>query len=125
MLSSEPLNSEPHSSELVKHRLTPSADLYHRNHGAVMHIAPESYRLSLSSVVFNLDTKQLSLNDVKEGYNSTCLEGILLCAGNRRKEMDGQHGREVEGLKWDRSAIANARWEGKSLRALPDDCEER
>lgn len=115
VLSQEPYNSEPRPATLVSNRLT--TDLYHRNHGPILHLDPQTFKLDLTADALpELPQTSLSLDDVRTKFTPTQVEGMLLCAGNRRNEMD--HTKEVEGLKWDRSAIANARWEGARLNQV-------
>lgn len=111
VLSTHPLNAEPAPAALVSSFLTKNADVYHRNHGDFLQFDPKTYSLSLHSEVAAVQPRQsaLSLDDVKK-FPKRDLVTVLSCAGNRRTEMD--HEKEVEGLKWGNSAIANCHFAG-------------
>ncbi|ORY85415.1 Oxidoreductase, molybdopterin-binding domain-containing protein, partial [Leucosporidium creatinivorum] len=116
VLSQHPLNSEPPPADLIAGGFhTKDALVYHRNHGELVNIDPTTYSLTLSSPegLFNLTTHDLKLDDVK-AFAKEQVEGLLMCAGNRRVEMNEEQ--KVEGLCWDRSALANAQWGGALLR---------
>lgn len=110
VLSEHPLNSEPPSAALVAGGFhTKDALVYHRNHGEVLNIDPTTYSLALSSPegLFDLPRRDLTIDDVR-AFPLSHVEGLLMCAGNRRVEMNEES--KVEGLCWDRAALANARW---------------
>lgn len=115
VLSEHPLNSEPHPSALVQGFDTPDALVFNRNHGEVQHISPQDYLLSLSSPdgALQLDKRELKLDAVMMSFKKRSVPAILTCAGLRRSEMN--ESKEVEGLKWDRGALANATWSGERL----------
>ncbi|GAA5866254.1 hypothetical protein JCM3774_004134 [Rhodotorula dairenensis] len=115
VLSTHPLNAEPAPAALVSSFLTKTADVYHRNHGEFLQFDPRAYSLSLQSEVATVQPRQreLSLDDVKTKFPKRDLVTVLSCAGNRRTEMD--HEKEVEGLKWGNSAIANCHFAGALL----------
>jgi sulfite oxidase len=110
VLSEHPLNSEPPPAALVAGGFhTKDSLVYHRNHGEVVKLDPATYSLALTSPegLFDLPARDLKLNDVK-AFPKEQVEGLLMCAGNRRFEMNEE--KEVEGLCWERAALANARW---------------
>lgn len=113
VLSRTPLNAEPAPSTLVSSFLTKNRDVYHRNHGEFVPLDAATYSLSLCSEVdaVKLDKSDFSLDDVKD-FPKRDLVTVLCCAGNRRTEMDLE--KEVEGLKWGTSAIANCHFAGAS-----------
>ncbi|GAA5980485.1 hypothetical protein JCM10908_001667 [Rhodotorula pacifica] len=117
VLSTDPLNAEPAPHDLVSSFLTKNSDVYHRNHGDFLHFDPSTYSLALRSEVSTVTpTKSdFSLADIKQ-FQKRDLVTVLSCAGNRRTEMD--HEKEVEGLKWCTSAIANCHFAGTLLLDL-------
>lgn len=113
VLSEHPLNSEPHPSALISNFDTEDSLLFNRNHGEVQHISPGDYSLTLSSPdhALPLERRELKLDAVM-GFPRQTVQAILTCAGLRRSEMN--ESKEVEGLKWDRGALANASWGGEA-----------
>ncbi|KWU45410.1 molybdopterin binding oxidoreductase [Rhodotorula sp. JG-1b] len=116
VLSRNPLNAEPAPSILVSSFLTKNRDVYHRNHGEFVPLDAATYSLLVSSEVdaVKLNKSNFSLDDVKD-FPKRDLVTVLSCAGNRRTEMD--HEKEVEGLKWGTSAIANCHFAGALTRS--------
>ncbi|KAK4058159.1 hypothetical protein OIO90_000898 [Microbotryomycetes sp. JL221] len=58
------------------------------------------------------------MDDLDNQYDQVSVEGLLVCAGNRRYEMEEQAHKQVEGLKWDHGALANAKWTGARLNQV-------
>ncbi|BGO96822.1 Oxidoreductase, molybdopterin-binding domain-containing protein [Rhodotorula toruloides] len=116
VLSEHPLNSEPPTASLVSSFLTPTSSIYSRNHGEIRSL-PDDYALSISSEVVGVSTtvSSIPLADLKALPKQDVVT-VLACAGNRRIEMDEE--KEVEGLKWGGSAIANCHFAGTLLRDL-------
>ncbi|BGP21834.1 hypothetical protein Rt10032_c01g0532 [Rhodotorula toruloides] len=116
VLSEHPLNSEPPLASLVSSFLTPTSSTYSRNHGEIRSL-PDDYTLGISSEVEGVSNtvSSVSLADLKALPKHDVVT-VLACAGNRRIEMDEM--KEVEGLKWGGSAIANCHFAGTLLRDL-------
>ncbi len=112
VLSQQPLNAEPPTDVLVSSFLTLTRDVYHRNHGDFVQLDAESYRLAVTSEVdaVRLTKSEISLAELQHLFPKRDLVTVLSCAGNRRTEMD--HEKQVEGLKWGASAIANCHFAG-------------
>lgn len=119
VLSTSPLNSEPPLSSLISSFLTPSSSTYNRNHGAPLSFDPSTYTLSVTSEVTGLAASQssFSLESIKAAESKTDVVAVLACAGNRRMEMNAE--KEVEGLQWGASALANTKWTGQFRRFPP------
>ncbi|GAA6044181.1 hypothetical protein NBRC10512_007459 [Rhodotorula toruloides] len=116
VLSEHPLNSEPPTTSLVSSFLTPTSSIYSRNHGEIRSL-PDDYSLGISSEVEGVSTtvSSVPLADLRALPKHDVVT-VLACAGNRRIEMDEE--KEVEGLKWGGSAIANCHFGGTLLRDL-------
>lgn len=123
VLSESPLNSEPNPHELIKHLYTPTTNTYNRNHGDPLHLDPATYTLAFDCPDHSLKLRpqQLSLADIT-AFDKTDVAALLMCAGNRRKEMDDE--KQVEGLLWDRAALANPKWAGQSRHRRADERKE-
>lgn len=113
VLSKQPLNAEPPPDVLVSTFLTSNRDVYHRNHGEFVELDAKSYNLIVSSEAdaVRLTKSDFALAELQQDFPKRDLVTVLSCAGNRRTEMD--HEKEVEGLKWGTSAIANCHFAGK------------
>ncbi|BGP12933.1 hypothetical protein JCM10213_004353 [Rhodosporidiobolus nylandii] len=116
VLSESPLNSEPSAADLVSSFLTPIQTAYNRNHGSPVP-SSNSWTLSVSSEVqgVKLDCGRTSWSeaDVRRAEKTEAVVA-LTCAGNRRVEMNRE--KEVEGLQWGGTAIANCLFGGPLLR---------
>lgn len=113
VLSEHPLNSEPPTTSLVSSFLTPTSSIYSRNHGEIRSL-PDDYSLGISSEVEGVSTtvSSVPLADLRALPKHDVVT-VLACAGNRRIEMDEE--KEVEGLKWGGSAIANCHFGGEPV----------
>lgn len=113
VLSEHPLNSEPSSAALVSAFLTPTASIYSRNHGEIRSL-PDNLALRIFSEVEGVSTtlSSIPLADLK-ALPKEDVVSVLACAGNRRVEMDEE--KEVEGLKWGGSAVANCHFGGEAV----------
>ncbi|GAA5892522.1 hypothetical protein JCM6882_005638 [Rhodosporidiobolus microsporus] len=121
VLSRDPLNSEPTPSTLIATFITPPSLSYNRNHGAFVS-PPTPYSLSISSEVpaVDLDAKQFSLEALKADFGRDDVIAALVCAGNRRNEMNEE--KETEGLQWGGTALANVEVGGALLRDVLAQC---
>lgn len=118
-LTTSPLNTEPPPSSLISSLITPTALVFNRNHGPFLNFSSSPFALSLSadpSLPFPPPTT-LSLATIRESYAPSEVVAILQCAGNRRAEMAEK--KEVEGLLWDRGAVANVKWTGTPHLCAP------
>lgn len=89
-----------------------------RNHGPVPQLSWESHRITVSGVgvpqphTFSMD-ELLSLPQ-------RTLPVTLVCAGNRRKEVNVQ--RKSKGFNWGAGAVSNSLWTGVPLHVLLEQC---
>lgn len=118
VLSQDPLNAEPAPQLLASSFVTANEHVYHRNHGEFVQLDTSTYKLIVASEVdeFRPTKSAFTLEEIKERFPKQDLVTVLSCAGNRRTEMD--HEKEVEGLKWGVSAIANCHFAGALLSGL-------
>ncbi|KAK4054755.1 hypothetical protein OIV83_000679 [Microbotryomycetes sp. JL201] len=122
VLSSDPWNTEPRPEHLVESFV--SRQVYNRNHGAVLCLDPLTFRLTLRNELGDGSTqlaeRQLSVNDVRANYAPASVTGVLVCAGNRRQTMQQDAAqrleRDVQGIKWDKGAVANLQWTGDNAK---------
>ncbi|GAA5831523.1 hypothetical protein JCM11251_004052 [Rhodosporidiobolus azoricus] len=115
VLSSDPLNSQPPLPSLIASFITPPSLSYNRNHGPYAS-PPSPYSLKVSSEVPGVEvhTGDFSLDDLTGEFEKKNVIAALVCAGNRRKEMNAE--KQTEGLQWGGSAIANVHVSGALLR---------
>lgn len=112
--SEQPFCAGTVEAQIPLHYITPSELMYVRHNNPVP--ALEEYTLGLGWGI------QLSLQDLKDKFTPHEVVMTLICAGNRREEIN-----EVEpvvGLAWKSDAVSTARWKGvllKDLRALIED----
>lgn len=109
--STVPMNAEPPLSELVASWLTPIDRFYIRSHAPVPEIDVKRFRLTVEGGVRR--PLELSLEELKSGFERVSVVATMTCAGNRRSE----HSRikPVDGVQWREGAIGNARWGGVRL----------
>ncbi|GAA6005592.1 hypothetical protein JCM10207_005262 [Rhodosporidiobolus poonsookiae] len=116
VLSKQPLNSEPSTSNLISSFLTPLSSLYNRNHGDFVQKSAGDYQLSITSEVGGIEaSRNFTLDDLK-ALDKKSVITVLACAGNRRVEMNSE--KAVEGLQWGGSALANCHFSGPLLREV-------
>ncbi|GAA5862867.1 hypothetical protein JCM8547_006574 [Rhodosporidiobolus lusitaniae] len=110
VLSTHPLNSEPSPSSLISsHFITPVSAAYNRNHGE---FKASTSTLTISSEASGVGTsRSFPLDELKKARKEEVV-AVLVCAGNRRKEMSEE--KETEGLQWG-SALANCQFGGPLL----------
>lgn len=118
VLSQDPLNAEPAPQLLASSFVTANEHVYHRNHGEFVKLDASTYKLTVASEVEEVrPTKSaFTLEEIKDRFPKQDLVTVLSCAGNRRTEMD--HEKQVEGLKWGVSAIANCHFAGTRSRSV-------
>ncbi|KAH8914995.1 hypothetical protein BT69DRAFT_1304270 [Atractiella rhizophila] len=137
----EPLNAEPaNGEEFIKHFITPESLSFRRNHSAFASHCYEHHALSFSVAPSLLDKfssepnlerltsesgagegRRLTMGEIKRlrwgesNLQEEDVVAVLQCAGNRRDEMSER--RKTEGLGWGNCVVANARWQGVTLRS--------
>ncbi|KAM0793062.1 hypothetical protein ACM66B_000548 [Microbotryomycetes sp. NB124-2] len=129
VLSDEPLNTEPYAKHLVESFV--SRKVYNRNHGDVLELDPLQFELTLRDELASgndgrhhqqLPERHLTVHNIKSNYQPTSVTGVLVCAGNRRRTMQQEAHerleRDVEGLQWDKAAVANLQFTGALLRQV-------
>ena len=108
----KPFNAEPPLQLLTDNLVTPNELFFVRNHLPVPDIDPDKYELEITGP--NVKSVWLSLEDLKTKFKKHTVTATLMCAGNRRSEMNEI--KVVKGLEWGAAAVSNARWSGVLLR---------
>mmetsp|Transcript_29351 Transcript_29351/g.113699 ORF Transcript_29351/g.113699 Transcript_29351/m.113699 type:complete len:550 (-) Transcript_29351:714-2363(-) len=108
--SHKPFNAEP-PLELLDSEITPNDLFYVRNHLPVPKIEAKDYKLEI--VHRDGRTSELTLDDLENKFKPHDVTATIMCAGNRRNEMDSI--KKVKGGYWDAGAISTARWTGALL----------
>lgn len=119
--SLRPFNAEIPSKLQMLSLDTPNELFYVRQHMPVPEMHAETHKLNV--VIKNGTTSKnvnFKLNDLAK-YRTVTVRATLMCAGNRRNEMNKQV-KPVKGLSWAGGAISNAVWSGVSLREVLLDC---
>jgi sulfite oxidase len=109
--TAEPLNAETPLSLLAKSWITPQEHFFIRTHGDVPDLDPSAHRLKVGGRV----TKplELSLSALRQNFPLNRVSAALLCAGNRREELNAVD--TVAGTNWHQGAVGNAQWMGVRL----------
>ncbi len=107
----EPYNAEPPPAALAT-RLTPGEAFYSRNHGPVPRTDPKAWRLRVDGLVAH--PLELTLEQLRERHPAHSEVATLMCAGNRRADLDAVRAIPGEDL-WGPGAISTARWTGVRL----------
>src|ERR1044071_2736358 len=84
--TAEPLNAEPPLSLLAESWITPQEHFFIRTHGDVPGLDPDAHRLKISGRVAN--PLELSLDALRQNFPIHRTVAALLCAGNRREELN-------------------------------------
>jgi sulfite oxidase len=108
----EPFNGNAPLEFLCQEFITDTALFFVRNHGDIPAVDLSSYRLTIDGLVENPTV--LTLEDLKQQFESVELTVTLQCAGNRRDELMEIAPIPNE-LPWSAGAISNARWGGVRL----------
>jgi len=99
-----PLNAEANLSHLFDAGLvTPNELHYVRNHGAVPRIIWEEHRIDIQN-----GKVSLSMDDLKNKFESINIQVALACDGNRRKELNMI--KRSKGFNWGAGATGCAFW---------------
>ena len=109
----KPFNAEPPLTILTDNTVTPNQLFFVRNHLPVPDINPEKYVLEVAAPGMRRPV-HLTLQDLKSKFEKHTVTATLMCAGNRRSEMNEI--KVVKGLAWGAGAVSNARWGGVLLR---------
>ncbi|WP_267382752.1 MULTISPECIES: molybdopterin-dependent oxidoreductase [unclassified Sphingomonas] len=108
--SPDPYNAEPEPGALIERFLTPQALFYVRSHGPVPDL-PADHRIEVSGI--GLESRSLSVEELKSAFPTHTVTAVLQCAGNRRTDL--QQVGKTSGDPWDVGAIGNAEWTGVRL----------
>lgn len=105
-----PLNAEPDLSHLHTAGLvTPNELHYVRNHGSVPRILWEYHEIVIQGGML-----RLSMDDLKNKFESINICVLLACDGNRRKELNMI--RQSKGFNFGSGAVSCAYWKGPLVR---------
>jgi DMSO/TMAO reductase YedYZ molybdopterin-dependent catalytic subunit len=92
--------------------ITPNDRFFVRWHlASIPEIDPREWRLSIGGDA-SATPLELSLEDLKRGFERAEVVAVCQCAGNRRGLSDPH----VPGVQWAYGAMGNARWAGVRLR---------
>jgi sulfite oxidase len=106
-----PLNAESPLEALCRSRVTPTRLFFVRNHGPIPLVEPGTFRLTVQGAVRH--QLHMGLDDLRRRFPRATVAATLVCAGNRRHELDQVA--PTSGLPWGAGAIGNARWTGARL----------
>jgi sulfite oxidase len=109
--SETPLNAEPPLWLLAGAAVTPLEAFFIRTHGTVPEIAAPGHRLTVAGRVRM--PLSLSFDELKREFPPATVLATLLCAGNRREELNAVG--SVAGTSWQQGAVGNAEWRGVRL----------
>jgi len=115
--SFRPPNFETPLADL-RHPFTANDAFFVRYHLArIPEIDPRSWRLRVGGASTRRPL-ELSLNDLKRGFEHVALAAVNQCSGNRR----GLFTPRVPGVQWGNGAMGNALWGGVRLRDVLRKC---
>ncbi|CAH2050955.1 unnamed protein product, partial [Iphiclides podalirius] len=109
--TAKPFNAEIPPQYQIAHFNTPNELFYVRQHMPVPELEAATHRLRV--VLDGFAVESFSLEQLRR-FDSASLSAALMCAGNRRSEMDQV--KPVKGISWAGGAISNAVWSGVYLR---------
>ena len=109
--SSQPLNAETPLSLLAESWITPQERFFIRTHGSVPDLDLATHRLKIGGRVGS--PLELSLDDLSRDFKVRRAAATLICAGNRREELNAVD--TVAGTTWHQGAVGNAEWTGVRL----------
>jgi sulfite oxidase len=118
----EPLNAETVPEALATPGPTPVDAFFVRSHGAIPHVDPAAWTLTVDGLVRRPLT--LTLDDLRERYAGDAVTATLQCAGNRRTALLAVKAVPGE-VPWDLGAIGTADWTGVRLRDVLRDAGVR
>ncbi|KAF9420362.1 hypothetical protein HW555_003423 [Spodoptera exigua] len=111
--TSKPFNAEIPAKLQVAHFDTPNELFYVRQHMPVPELDSSEHRVRVTIKNGQTVTREFSLQQLDQ-FPRTAVRAALMCAGNRRSEMNEQV-KPVKGISWQGGAISNAVWEGVLL----------
>lgn len=107
-----PLNAEPDLTRLFEAgMITPNELHYVRNHGHVPHLLWETHQVEVEG-----GKLVLSMDQLKNDFESFNIPVALACDGNRRKELNLI--KRSKGFSWGSGAVSCAYWKGPLLRDI-------
>ena len=112
--SRKPFNAEPPLDVLADNFYTPNSIFFVRNHLPVPEIDVRKYKVEIKGE--DLQSLQLSLEELKTKFPQYTVSATMQCAGNRRSELS--KAKTVRGLEWGQAAISTATWTGVKLRDI-------
>ncbi|VVC95282.1 unnamed protein product [Leptidea sinapis] len=113
--TARPFNAETPPKQQVDHFDTPNELFYVRQHMPVPELDARTHQLQVMVRLGEGERRfQFSLGELEQ-FPSVTVRAALMCAGNRRSEMNAQV-KPVKGLSWAGGAISNAVWGGVRLR---------
>lgn len=89
---------------------TPQAQLFHRNHGDILHLDHAAHVVQLSihenlaDSSKDIEALTISMKELAD-LPQTEVTAALQCAGNRRSKMSDRH-RKTEGIPWYQGVVA-------------------
>lgn len=108
----EPWNAEPTPAALAASFMTPVDTFYSRNHGPILELDRDTWRLGVDGLVER--ELELGLDDLRSQFESVTLAATMQCAGNRRAELIEV--RDIPGEDpWGQTATSTATWTGVRL----------
>ncbi|XP_034830986.1 sulfite oxidase [Maniola hyperantus] len=117
--TAKPFNAEIPPKLQVQHFDTPNELFYVRQHMPVPDLDAKTHKLKVVLVGKTTTVREFSLDELHK-FRPATLNAALMCAGNRRSEMNKV--RPVKGLSWTTGAISNAQWSGVYLRDVLIHC---
>ena len=108
----DPFNAEPPRTALAHDPLTPVDTFYVRNHGPVPGLDLADWRLAVSGLVAY--PLRLSMEQLRDDFESRRMVVTLQCAGNRRAGLHAVKAIPGE-APWGPGATGTAEWEGVRL----------
>ncbi|XP_045493454.1 sulfite oxidase isoform X2 [Colias croceus] len=112
--TAKPFNAEIPADEQVDNFDTPNDLFYVRQHMPVPPIDPSKHKLKIHIKGAKNKSYEFSLTQLEKKFKKVEVSAALMCAGNRRSEMNKV--KPVKGLSWTVGAISNATWTGVYLR---------
>ncbi|XP_013133275.1 PREDICTED: probable sulfite oxidase, mitochondrial isoform X2 [Papilio polytes] len=116
--TAKPFNAEIPPEYQIAHFDTPNELFYVRQHMPVPELEAATHRVRVA-VQATGAVRELSLAQLRR-LPAASLRAALMCAGNRRSEMDKV--KPVKGISWAGGAISNAVWSGVYLRDVLLSC---
>ncbi|XP_075977587.1 sulfite oxidase isoform X2 [Anticarsia gemmatalis] len=113
--TSKPFNAEIPAKLQIAHFDTPNELFYVRQHMPVPELEAKEHSLRITIIDGGTRSKQFELQELLKMFPQGEVRAALMCAGNRRSEMNKQV-KPVKGIDWQQGAISNAVWSGVFLR---------